>query len=521
MRIGEVRHRMTEDDWNRYRPASVAGYGLVDTVAVFPDRAVYRAAPESGDAGSRFVWLFDTDDATLETRVNRFLEAMFFDHPNLLRVFAAGPVEDSEIRLIFAVTEPFDYALSAAEPPRPLSLDALRPLVNPICAGLAWLHSQNLVYCALRGDSVVRVGDEWKLGDFSELRVTGRAATDETRRLMIRRDLYVPPEAYEGVVSPAWDAWSLGMLIQNLYAREARAMGRNPRTVPASAAELIRELGDTDPAQRLSVEAFAERLSNARQEVTPVAPEPEPQPIAPLPEIPETIESPDMRGQRIRILAAVALAFAAVVILALMYGHPAQNGTRRAPQRAASSAVATVTPAPAAAVANKPGPFDQPTPAEEKRDISSLLDRWVESTRDRNVAMQAACYAPVVRQFFGRRDVTVDQVKRAKERAFGEVGPAREFSIRDLRFDQVAPDRAVVSFVKSWDFPERHFAGSTREEMVMRRIGGAWKISSERELNQSAARAEKGTSKLPGPATNDPDSILNGETAGGAHAGNQ
>jgi hypothetical protein len=115
--------------------------------------------------------------------------------------------------------------------------------------------------------------------------------------------------------------------------------------------------------------------------------------------------------------------------------------------------------------------------------------------RARDPERQANCYAPVVDQFFGRRNVSVADVRRTKARSFAGLGP-REFSISDVRLERLNPDSAVVSLVKTWDSPSEHFSASSREEMVVRLIDGSWKIASERELSAPPGSSSNEGSRL-------------------------
>jgi hypothetical protein len=153
---------------------------------------------------------------------------------------------------------------------------------------------------------------------------------------------------------------------------------------------------------------------------------------------------------------------------------------------------------------------------DEKREISALLDRWIESTRQHDADRQCDDYAGVVKRYFGRRNVPVDAIRRAKEREFARLRADADFSVSDVRFKDLNPDRAVISFHKAWRFPGRQFGTSSREEMILNRIHGVWKIAGERELNGSVPRSA--ASPLPGPDTSEPDSILNYESEGSVHA---
>ena len=532
---------MTQDG-RRYELGNIEGFAIGDPIRSFRDRVVLDVRQAGDQSRAAFCWLFERDAGEIpDLRVNRFLEASFLHHPNLLRVFSAGASGGT----IYAITEPFEATLVDQNLPCACNLEDLQRALLPVCAALSWLHSQDFVYCALSENFVVQCAGVWKLADFSELRIHGRTAPAETRRLLIRRDLYAPPEAYEGVVSPAWDAWSIGVLIERLWVRNARASGLNPRrSLPASLSDLIRELADPDPLQRPSLDDVANRLSQirgreARSQSVPARDGPCAGAVPPSHQtslvgsgagklqLPVRLHAND----RIRIAAIVTLFVGAVTILAASYGRRVvENGKLTARTHVSSREYEPELQSQETRLSSAPQPnaFPAQTAAanlisgvDEKREISAFLDRWVESTRQRDVYRQSNSYAKVVRMYFGQRNVPVEAIRRAKEHEFARVQAGAEFSISDVRFERLNPDRAVISFRRTWDFPGRPFGASSREEMALNRINGVWKIASERELRAFVPRSA--ASRLPGPDTSEPDSILDYQSDGSIYgmAGNR
>ena len=104
----------------------------------------------------------------------------------------------------------------------------------------------------------------------------------------------------------------------------------------------------------------------------------------------------------------------------------------------------------------------------------------------RNLDEQMRCYAPVVQQYFGRSNMRVTELRSAKAKAFQTIGPVRTFEVDHPVYRRAGDDAVVVSFQKIWDFPQRHFSGSERDRMELRRVGGEWKIVSEGELGRRA-----------------------------------
>ena len=523
---------MTQD-WRRYRPGDIEGFTIGDLVLGFRDRAVFDARQTGDQSRAAFCWLFERDESEIaDVRVNRFLEASFLEHPNLLRVFSAGESGG----MPYVITEPFEIALADQNLPFASSLEDLQRTLAPVCAALSWLHSQDFVYCALSDNFVVQCGGVWKLADFSELRINGRTGPAETRRLLIRRDLYAPPEAYEGVVSPAWDAWSIGALIEKLCLRHASRP--NPRMpLPAPVSDLIRDLADPDPAQRPTLDDVANRLSQMRDREAQWRPLAAGDRIGAAASPPTNQTSPartssgEVRAQRhandrVRIAAIVTLLVGGVTILAASYGRrEAETGRLTAGTQTSSREYESGLKSQPARLLSLPhlNPFHGQTAGstlmgggDEKREISALLDRWVESTRQHDADGQSDYYAGLITRYFGRRNVPVDAIRRAKEREFARLRADADFSISDVRFEDLNPNRALISFRKAWRLPGRRFGTTGREEMILNRINGVWKIASERELNRSQPRSP--ASPLPGPDTSEPDSILNYQSEGSIHA---
>ena len=87
--------------------------------------------------------------ANTEPLLERYLEASFFEHPNLLHCFGAGEFQRNGHRLIYAILARSDERLSDVLANGPLSTSEALRLGRQIAAALAYLHHQNLVYCTL------------------------------------------------------------------------------------------------------------------------------------------------------------------------------------------------------------------------------------------------------------------------------------------------------------------------------------------------------------------------------------
>jgi serine/threonine protein kinase len=102
---------------------------------------------------------------------------------------------------------------------RVLPVSEVREIVEAIASGLVYLHGQSVTHRELKPANVLRVGNVWKISDFGIARQMGRESGTMTTSLT-GTPIYMPPEVYAAYsedtpmkVSPAWDIWSLGVMI--------------------------------------------------------------------------------------------------------------------------------------------------------------------------------------------------------------------------------------------------------------------------------------------------------------------
>ncbi|MBD2179355.1 protein kinase [Pseudanabaena sp. FACHB-1998] len=98
---------------------------------------------------------------------------------------------------------------------RVLPVSEVREIVEAIASGLVYLHGQSVTHRDLKPANVLRVGNVWKISDFGIARQMSRESGTMTSNIM-GTQTYMPPEAYASYsvkISPAWDIWSLGVMI--------------------------------------------------------------------------------------------------------------------------------------------------------------------------------------------------------------------------------------------------------------------------------------------------------------------
>jgi serine/threonine protein kinase len=206
---------MSEAIWERLRGDKLtSNLHLQELLFSDGEKALFRAdyVDSAGNAREVLVRTFLERGRDSKETINRLLEAKYLEHPHLVRYFTADTLLTDEGRAAYAVTERFDLWGS-----RSLVVEEALDLAQHILSGLEYLHERDLIYCILSPDTVASVGSEWKLSDFSQLRLAGNDTSDEALSLAARLDT-CPPEAASGVFSPAWDIWAFGQTLRKALA---------------------------------------------------------------------------------------------------------------------------------------------------------------------------------------------------------------------------------------------------------------------------------------------------------------
>ncbi len=121
---------------------------------------------------------------------------------------------------------------------------------------------------------------------------------------------------------------------------------------------------------------------------------------------------------------------------------------------------------------------------DSEQPIKEFLNRWVESSRNRDVDAHSNCYAPVVETYFAKHNVANDQLRGYKNKAFSAIAELRKFEISDVSISADPDGRYSVKFRKSWDTTLTNgklYTGETIDILKFQRFGSDWKIVSEEE----------------------------------------
>ena len=463
---------------------------------------IFRSAGEPG-----IVRVWDGDSGEPETIANRHREAMFLHHQGVLRPLRTGVFEEGSTRWCYALYEPYDALLMDLLADGPATPEEAHDLALGLTGPLDYLHSQGLVYCHLDPRTVARKNGQWMLCDYSQLRLCGTGYAAETRRLLARIPS-APPEAFEGNVSPAWDAWGLAHLTRTalLGLRTRRYSNERPvraEQLPEPFAAVITACSASDPHGRCTIADIERSLREHRPEraVAPSPPlsasRPEPQTVAdlpaqrtaptPLPEVepvPVHPRAPVVDRRNPALMWALLGLAAAVVLLVLTLGgrdnkRPATTASARPGQEtSAANAAAAETDLPDATEPDASTRGRTSAHAE----LSNLVRSWATDFRQGDMSGHLSHYAPKVERLFLKRNVDLNFVRQVKEQSLAPGNEIRRYDISAIRTQLQGDDRAVVTFDKTYEVAgAKPHSGKVRSELKLRRYPDGWRIVSERD----------------------------------------
>ncbi|MBD2624348.1 SUMF1/EgtB/PvdO family nonheme iron enzyme [Microcystis flos-aquae FACHB-1344] len=150
-----------------------------------------------------------SDDKLIELTNSRKLE-----HPNLIKSYAVGEFTFLNTEMLYLVMELAQGSLENHIAKASLSADEITNITAQVAQGLNYLHRQNKVHRDLKPGNILKVNQQYKLADFGLIRTLNNKSHTQTVH-NTGTIIYMPPEAFRGDISSAWDLWSLGiMLIQ-------------------------------------------------------------------------------------------------------------------------------------------------------------------------------------------------------------------------------------------------------------------------------------------------------------------
>jgi TonB family protein len=185
-------------------------------------------------------------------------------HPHLLRLFAWGKCNLSDVQFLFVVSEFAEENLGQILPSRPLTAQETEFMLRSTVEVLGYLHGAGLVHARLKPANLMAVGDDLKLASDSICDACDRSALPSLPAP------YDAPELTTTGPSPAADVWSLGVtlteaLTQKVASGAAFRGGHPvlPEGTPSVFVEIAQECLRLDPERRWTSREIAAHLMPA------------------------------------------------------------------------------------------------------------------------------------------------------------------------------------------------------------------------------------------------------------------
>jgi formylglycine-generating enzyme required for sulfatase activity len=183
--------------------------------------AVFRADEMLADRvmQSVAIKIVITDPDNLEIQLDELQLSVRLRHPHLINGITCEQGELNGDLCLGLVMELADATLESyyAKHPQGLSVETVTTIAQHLAAGLSALHEDGITHRDLKPANVLLVKDKWKLGDFGIARsLQDKTSTYTSPSQQIGTVAYMPPEAYSGKISLAWDVWALGVIIHQL-----------------------------------------------------------------------------------------------------------------------------------------------------------------------------------------------------------------------------------------------------------------------------------------------------------------
>ena len=183
----------------------------------------------------------EEDETKAEKQLTELTAAVNLQHENLIRSYTSGFGEVKEDEYLFIVMEIATTNLEKQRKTGKISPAEAIEIVKATAAALNYLHQSNprKVHRDIKPANLLYVVNTWKVSDFGLLReisVKNSARTSDRRGTT----LYVPPEAYDGVVATGWDIWSLGIMTAEILT------GIAPFTADTEA-QLMKKIMEEEP----------------------------------------------------------------------------------------------------------------------------------------------------------------------------------------------------------------------------------------------------------------------------------
>jgi TonB family protein len=258
-------------DWKQWEGRVVNGtFPLRQYLGGSDHSVVFLTERRGRDPQKAAIKLITVDPENTASQLARWEIAAKLSHPHLLRLFETGSCQLDSVVLLYVVMEYAEENLAQILPQRPLTAAEARDMLAPTLEALAYIHGQSLVHGRLRPSNILATQDQLKMSSDTLVRI------GDPIRSGVKSSGYDAPEIASGQISPASDAWSLGMtLIEALTQRLPNCEGMAEpvlETVPAPFMGVAHCCLRRDPLRRCTVADIATRLRSGSPSSTAQGP---------------------------------------------------------------------------------------------------------------------------------------------------------------------------------------------------------------------------------------------------------
>ena len=134
-----------------------------------------------------------------------------FDCETLIKCHNAGDWEISEGNYYFIIYELGEYDLKTRITGSVLNDDELLQFARDLALGIGYLHERKHVHRDIKPANILWANGRWKIADFGTARIMEQTVVRNTS--VSGTYSYMPPEGFEGNVTPAFDIWSYAVVL--------------------------------------------------------------------------------------------------------------------------------------------------------------------------------------------------------------------------------------------------------------------------------------------------------------------
>jgi serine/threonine protein kinase len=316
-------------DWSALQNTSIGDtLHLRDFLGSEGSSAVFRAELAEVPGSAAVVKFYEMgQDSVAQNQAEIWEEARQLDHPNLIKILAAGRATLGNRKLIYVAVEPADENLASALRERALEPHETGQVLTSTRNALEYLHRHGFVHSCLSPEQIFAVGDWIKLS------TEGLRKIDSTRGSFSSSAKYLAPEANGANSSPAADVWCLGAtLVEALTLQNVSSGNWNRQAVPFEFRNVVERCLIRDPNLRPSLAQIGqEKIATPRDKPATTMPELAALPHVVRPEPPKTIyRRPERPGVPFWIYALGS----AVLIAAIVWLFHTSSSGQKAPATA-------------------------------------------------------------------------------------------------------------------------------------------------------------------------------------------